>query len=68
MSPLHYKIRLRQLRKLRGLTQPALAALAGLSASTIYLIEAERRKPSLRTIERLASALDCDLLDLIESM
>jgi transcriptional regulator with XRE-family HTH domain len=49
---------IRRLRQRRGLSQPALAQLAGLSRIYIAKIEAgERTSPSFPTLERVARAL-----------
>jgi len=48
---------LRALRKQRGLSLRALAALCGLSANTISLVERGKTSPSVATLHRLATAL-----------
>lgn len=48
---------LKQRRLEAGLTQQELAVLAGLSASTIYRIEAGERRPQRRTVRDLERAL-----------
>ena len=45
-----------RLRRRTGLTQAALAELAGTSQPTIAAYETGTKRPSLRTLERLASA------------
>ena len=45
-----------RLRRSTGLTQSALAALAGTSQPTIAAYETGTKRPSLRTLQRLASA------------
>ena len=52
--------RLRQLRLERGLSQEALAAVAGLDRTYVSSCEAGRRNVTLRTICRLAVALQVD--------
>jgi transcriptional regulator with XRE-family HTH domain/Zn-dependent peptidase ImmA (M78 family) len=49
--------RIRALRKERGLKQTALAAEAGMSASQLCHVEQGLGVPSLKTLERIASAL-----------
>lgn len=49
---------MQRLRKLRKLTQAALASRAGVCESTIYRLEAGSRVPSMATAEALARALD----------
>tara|TARA_B100001109_G_C18697076_1_gene396161 strand:+ start:345 stop:566 length:222 start_codon:yes stop_codon:yes gene_type:complete len=48
--------RIRQLRQKRGLTQEALADLAGMHFSAIGHIERASRSSTLETIEKLARA------------
>ena len=45
-----------RLRRSTGLTQSALAALAGTSQPTIAAYESGTKRPSLRTLQRLAAA------------
>jgi transcriptional regulator with XRE-family HTH domain len=52
---------LRQKRELRGLTQAALAVLAGTDRSTVTRVEQGDRAPSLPMLERLFAALDLPL-------
>lgn len=49
--------RLMQARRMRGLSQVALARKAGLPPSSISHFEAESRRPSLDNLRRLATAL-----------
>jgi transcriptional regulator with XRE-family HTH domain len=49
---------LRRWRERRYLTQRELAAKAGVSADTIVKLEQDRWEPRLRTIRKLAEALD----------
>lgn len=48
---------LRQLRQARKLTQEKLAELADLDRTFVSMIERGKRKPTLETAKRLASAL-----------
>lgn len=57
--------RLRALRDARGMTQERLAELADLDRTYIGDAELGKRNPSLRSIDKLASALDVDLLALL---
>lgn len=50
---------LRKLRLARGLTQHALAALAGTNQRQISMIETGRRNPRAATILALTKALKC---------
>jgi DNA-binding XRE family transcriptional regulator len=52
-------------RRLVGVTQEALAKMAGLHRGTVYLLEDGRRSPGLETIVKLADALGirpCELM------
>ncbi len=51
-------------RRARGLSRERLAALAGVSARTIYAIEIERVRPQRATRRVLATALRIDVSDL----
>jgi DNA-binding XRE family transcriptional regulator len=55
---------IRIFRELRGLTLDELAARAGVGRSFLSLLENRRRRPSIRTLRRLADALAVDLDDL----
>ena len=57
--------RLRAVRTKRGVTQEALAQLAGMSEAYISNMENGMKVPSLTTIIRLAVALDCKVMDLV---
>lgn len=52
---------IKRLRTERGVSQHALAAEAGLTASYLSLLENGKRSPSLRTVDDIASALDVPL-------
>lgn len=49
-----------QLRNKRGISQRKLAELAGVTNSTISRLEADLVTPDLKTLEKLANALDID--------
>ncbi len=53
---------LRQLRERAGLSQEALAAKSGLDRTYISLLERGQRQPTLKTLARLAEALDTSLV------
>jgi len=59
--------RIRHRRKTLGLTQEALAERAGLSANFLAQLEICVKTPSLKTLVSLATALEIDLSDLVES-
>jgi transcriptional regulator with XRE-family HTH domain len=54
ISPPDLGPKLRALRKRRGLSLRTLAALCGLSANTISLVERGKTSPSVATLHRLA--------------
>lgn len=57
--------RIRELRGMRRLSQAALARTAGLSYKFVGEIERGIGNPTLKTIASLATALECDLADLL---
>ncbi len=59
MAPLAHIVgsRVRQLRKLRGLSQEGLAELVGVSSETISNVERAQHAPSLATLEKIMDAL-----------
>jgi transcriptional regulator with XRE-family HTH domain len=60
-------LRLKTLRKAIGLTQQELADKVGVSRVYIQTLEANRRLPSMKLLERLAEALGVDVSELIQS-
>lgn len=58
--------RIKEIRKLRGLTQEQLAEKVDLATRYISLIEVGRSSPSLETIENIARALQVEIRDLFE--
>ena len=58
--------RIQQLRKDKGLSQEALADLAGLSIRTVQRIEAGVSKPRAFTLQALATALQVEIIELSE--
>jgi transcriptional regulator with XRE-family HTH domain len=56
---------LRSLRAERGLSQEGLAELAALHRTYVGSIERRERNVSLDNVERLAAALDVDIVDLL---
>jgi transcriptional regulator with XRE-family HTH domain/mannose-6-phosphate isomerase-like protein (cupin superfamily) len=60
-------LRLRHLRKERGLSQRALADVAALSPNAISLIERDEISPSVATLQRLAVALGVKMSYFFES-
>lgn len=57
--------KIKALRKAHGLTQEELGKMAGVSESQISYIEAGTSIPPLRTLERIAVALNCTILDVL---
>ena len=58
--------RVRSLRRTKNMTQERLAEAAGLSLQSIGEIERGRGNPTLINIERLATALNVDLMSLFD--
>lgn len=56
---------IRKLREEKGLTQKALARAAGMIRANLSRIEASKHRPTLETIERIATALKVPVADLI---
>jgi transcriptional regulator with XRE-family HTH domain len=56
---------LRALRTRKGLSQEALAELAGLHRTYVSSVERCERNVTLETVERFATALGADPLDLL---
>ncbi len=52
--------RIATIRRLKGYTQESLAEKAELDRMTIALIETGRKKPSIRTVFKLAKTLDTE--------
>lgn len=52
--------RLRALRQMRGYSQEQLASLAGMDRTYVSSCEAGRRNATIKTIVRLAKALEVD--------
>ncbi len=59
--------RVREERKRAGLTLEALAGQAGISASFLAYIEANARKPSLATVDKLARGLGVPVSELFKA-
>ena len=56
---------LKEMRIKKGMTQQQLATKAELSITMVSLIEQEKTSPSIRTLQKLANALDCDIKQLL---
>ena len=57
--------KLAALREMRGMTQAELAKRSGLKPAAIGLFEQGRRRPCLRNLVKLCSALRCTPNDLL---
>lgn len=57
------RVRLERMRK--GLSQKELAEKSGLSANTIFKCEAGKTLPNTATLQKIASALSCDISQVI---
>lgn len=60
--------RIRALRRLRGLTQEALAEAAGFHPTYIQKVEAGRIAPTLAALARLARALHVPVASIVQAM
>lgn len=59
-------IRLQAIRREKRITRAELARRAKVAPSFIHSIEVGRKSPTLRTLEKLAAALDVPVTTLIE--
>lgn len=59
--------KVRKLRKEKGMTQERLAELIGRDPRTIVAIEAGKRNPTLKTIQKIAKALKVKSSDILSS-
>ena len=67
MSLMHiFANNVRKYRNEKGLSQEALADLAGLHRTYISAVERERRNISIENIENIAAALDVDAFMLLK--
>ncbi|EKD08190.1 MAG: helix-turn-helix transcriptional regulator [Limnospira sp. PMC 1291.21] len=57
--------RLKQIRKMRGLSQENLADIAGLHRTYVGSVERGERNVSIDNMERLAKALDVEITELL---
>jgi transcriptional regulator with XRE-family HTH domain len=58
--------RLRQIRQLKGLSQEELADMSGLHRTYVGSVERSERNISIDNIERLAKALEVDIVELLK--
>ena len=58
-------MRVRELRRMAGLTQEKLAARVGIARETVSRIETNRVTPDLNTLIKFSDALNCSLDELV---
>jgi XRE family transcriptional regulator, fatty acid utilization regulator len=61
------RLRLKEVRLLRGLSQDDLSRASGVSISNVNRIETGKQQPRPSTLRRLAAALDVDVMELWET-
>ncbi len=59
---------IRDLRRVRGLTQSELAEKSGLATNTLSLIERGQSSPTVSTLQKIATALETDINNLFSPM
>ena len=57
---------LKGIRMKKKLTQAELANHCGIAQSTIHYLESGKQSPTERTLKKLATALDVDIMELIQ--
>lgn len=57
-------LRIREVRRARGLTQEELAERVGISPRYLSRVEVGQQNPSIQTVAQLATALDIELSEL----
>lgn len=60
-------LKLKEIRKQKGISQAELARRVGCSQVSICNFESGRMNPSLETLVKLSKALDCSLEDLVSA-
>lgn len=58
-------MRLKEIRKAKGISQKQIAAATGMSQSGICRIEKEQIDPPLSTLKRISAALECSVGELL---
>ncbi|AER67163.1 helix-turn-helix domain protein [Thermovirga lienii DSM 17291] len=58
-------LRIKTIRKAKGLTQQKLAEMVGVSRTYIQALEGNKRTPSMKLLRNLAHTLDVELSDLL---
>lgn len=59
-------IKIREIRKRKGFTQKQLGEKCNIAESTIRRYESGSLNPKIETLQKIAGALGCDILDLME--
>ena len=59
-------IRIKEIRRNKGLTQKQLGEKCHIAESTIRRYESGNLNPKIETLQKIADALGCDILDLME--
>ncbi len=59
--------KIKEIRKQKGLTQKQLGDLCGIADSNIRKYENGKQNPKIETLLKIATALECDLSDLMDS-
>lgn len=60
-------IRIKEIRRNKGLTQKQLGEKCHIAESTIRRYESGNLNPKIETLQKIATALECDLSDLMDS-
>jgi len=60
-------LRIREIRKERGMTQAQLAKMVGVDQSAVAQWEAEKSGPHRNKLSKLAQALECTVDDLLKN-
>ena len=60
-------LNLKEIRNRKGMTQETLAAILGTEDSAVRRIEAGRTNPTIKSLFRIARALNVDVEELIKS-
>ena len=59
--------KIKKLRESKKLTQEALARKAEIASSSVYKLERGKHTPSIKTLSKIASALDTSINELMKS-
>ena len=64
---MEFETAIKEIRLKRQMSKYRLAKLSGLSAVYINQLEKNQKSPTERTLKKLATALDVDIMELIQS-